>query len=322
MTATGGAKLERLKDGIIINRAPVTAAADYAVQVDTTETGITGILLEVIPDAALPKFGPGLQTPTAISSLRKSRSIRSRKARRQPRRRPSARRSADFSQEKFDVKTAIDTKTANTDPGWAISGAVGQPHLAAFTLSKPVGDAKGALINIKLLQRRNPFLLGQFRLWYTKDKTIGLGLPADVLNVLATPAADRTEAQTATLAGYFRQTDLESLKLDLAYGASKLPIPTDPGTLQRRAALAKAEEPIRLDPKLVQLRQDSTNSKSQATNVTPHRRARPRLGAREQPGVLVQPLSPEIEAMPDCSAVEAAHDPDMALRAHPRATPT
>lgn len=266
VAATGGAKLERLKNGVIVNRAPVTGAADYAVQVDTVETGITGILLEVIPDAALPKFGPGLNpdgnfilTEITLDSQAKGAAGTTPT--------PFSAAVADFSQEKYEVKTAIDTKVANTDAGWAISGAVGKPHLAAFTLSKPVGDAKGALINIKLLLRRNPQLIGQFRLWYTKDKAIGLGLPADVLNVLATPAGDRTEAQTATLAGYFRQTDPESLKLDLAYGASKLPIPTDPGTLQRRASLAKAEEPIRLDPKLVQLRQDSVNSKAQATNT-------------------------------------------------------
>jgi hypothetical protein len=265
VTASGGAKLERLKNGVIVNRGPVTGASDYGVNVDTTETGITGILLEVIPDATLPKLGPGLQTDGNFILTEITLDAQPKGA---PGTKPTAFSAAvaDFNQEKFDVKSAIDTKTAANDAGWAISGGISQRHLAAFTLSKPVGEAKGALLKIQLLQRRNPFLIGQFRLWYTKDKTVGLGLPAEVLTVLSTPAADRTEAQTAALAAYFRESDPESIKLDLAYGASKQPLPTDPGTLQRRAALAKAEEPIRLDPKLVQLRQDSQHSKAQAAD--------------------------------------------------------
>jgi len=45
-----------------------------------------------------------------------------------------------------------------------------------------------------------------------------------------------------------------------------MPLPIDPGVLDRRDVLAKAEEPIKLDAKLVQLRQDSTQSNAQMTN--------------------------------------------------------
>jgi hypothetical protein len=265
VAATGNVKLDRLNNGIIVNRTPLTAAADYTVSIETMEAGITGILLEVIPDATLPKFGPGLNpdgnfilTEITLEAQPKGTT---------PTIMPFTVAVADFDQAKFEVKNAIDTKVAANDPGWAVSGAIGQPHHAAFTISKPVGDGKLWQLNVKLVQKRNPFLIGQFRLWYTKDKTVGLGLPADALAVLNTPAADRTEAQKTTLADYFRRTNAESVKLDLAYAASKLPLPTDPGTLQRRAVLAKAQEPIRLDPKLVQLRQDAQHSKTQAADT-------------------------------------------------------
>ena len=44
------------------------------------------------------------------------------------------------------------------------------------------------------------------------------------------------------------------------------PLPIDPGVIQRRDAIVQAELPIRLDPKLVQLRADSEQSKTQIAN--------------------------------------------------------
>ena len=55
-------------------------------------------------------------------------------------------------------------------------------------------------------------------------------------------------------------------KLRLAFGKLQLPLPIDPGIIQRREAIAKAELPIRLDPKLVQLRADAEQSKAQIAN--------------------------------------------------------
>ncbi len=49
-------------------------------------------------------------------------------------------------------------------------------------------------------------------------------------------------------------------------GKLALPLPTDPGVIERQTALATSEEPIKLDAKLVQLRQDSEQSKSQILN--------------------------------------------------------
>ena len=46
-------------------------------------------------------------------------------------------------------------------------------------------------------------------------------------------------------------------------GKLALPLPTDPGVVERRTSLARAEEPITLDPKLVQLRQDAKQSEAQ-----------------------------------------------------------
>ncbi len=55
-------------------------------------------------------------------------------------------------------------------------------------------------------------------------------------------------------------------RLRLTLGKNQLPLPTDPGVLERRTTLATAELPIKLDAKLVQLRQDSAQSKTQIAN--------------------------------------------------------
>ena len=49
-------------------------------------------------------------------------------------------------------------------------------------------------------------------------------------------------------------------------GKLALPLPIDPGVTERRTALATAEQPIVLDAKLVQLRQDAEQSKLQNAN--------------------------------------------------------
>jgi len=133
-------------------------------------------------------------------------------------------------------------------------------------LSEPIGHESGAVLTLKMYQRRPNFQIGQFRLWYTTDPRVSLGLPADVAAAMKLPPESRSAEQKAAVAAYFRRNDPEAVKRDLTLAQSKLPLPTDPGIVERRATLAKAEEPIRLDPKLVQLRQDAAQSKTQTAN--------------------------------------------------------
>ncbi len=174
---------------------------------------------------------------------------------------------ADYAQDKFPVSAAIDGNKNAADNGWAIGGGGARRHLAAFAFAAPIGSEKGASISLRMYQRRAGAHLGQFRLWYTTDKHVGLGLPADVQTAMKIAPESRTREQAAAVTAYFRQYDLDEVKKQLALAQSQLPLPTDPGVIERRDTLAKAEEPIRLDPKLVQLRQDHVQSKLQADNL-------------------------------------------------------
>jgi hypothetical protein len=178
---------------------------------------------------------------------------------------------ADFAQKDYNVEKAFDGNITAADNGWAIGGGAGQPHMAAFALSKPIGEAGagkrgGSVITLKLLQKRPNFQIGQFRVWYTTDAHVSLGLPAEVADALKVVPEQRSAPQKAAITAYVRRTNLDGVKKDLALAQSRLPLPTDAGIIERRATLAKAEEPIPLDPKLVQLRQDIVQSKAQTTN--------------------------------------------------------
>jgi hypothetical protein len=175
---------------------------------------------------------------------------------------------ADFNQENFDEKKAIDGRKNDGNNGWAVSGALGQPHFAAFTLEKPIGEAaKGVRLRIEMHQPRDGgFAIARFRLWVTMEKgPVYPGYPVAVTEALRKPAG-RTDADKAALTAYWKENDPELNRRILAHAKLQLPLPTDPGVLQRRDAIAQAETPIKLDPALAQLRADVAQSKTQIAN--------------------------------------------------------
>ncbi len=175
---------------------------------------------------------------------------------------------ADFSQAKFEIKQAIDGKKNDGNNGWAISPQAGMPHWAAFAFKKPVGDEKGSRLRFEMnMPRQGKFTIARFRLWATTAaKPLNQGFPLAVTEALKKPADSRSDEDKAAVAAYWKEADPALLKLKLIAGKNKLPLPTDPGVLDRRTKIAKAEEPIKLDPKLVQLRQDAAQSNAQLTN--------------------------------------------------------
>jgi hypothetical protein len=267
LTASNNVALTKLPDGSIkAGEQALPSAIDYTVTADTKIAGITGVLLEVLPSADEPAFGPGraggnfvlgeLQvksgpfggSPTAEVEL--------------------AGAIADHSQEKFDVKTAIDGKRGDGNNGWAVSPQFGVPHYAAFSFKKPLGDDKGTRLRFEMNQpRAGMFSIARFRLWITtSSQPLHIGLPQAVATAFQKPSNARSKEEQAAIAAYWNENDPDLRKLRLTLGKFQLPLLTDPGVIERRTAQAKAEEPIRLDPKLVQLRADSTQSKAQILN--------------------------------------------------------
>jgi hypothetical protein len=266
--ATGGITLTKQSDGSWQAGGGRPDATEYVLKADTKLAGITGLLLEVLPSAEEKGFGPGraadgnfvlgeiavktgeFGAPTGTVEAPFNDAI------------------ADYSQERFEVKKAIDGKRGDGNNGWAVSSQFGVPHYAAFQFSKPIGDEKGVRLRIEMNQpRAGGFGIARLRVWATTSSTpLNIGLPNAVAEALKKPASARTPEESAAIAAYWKDSDPELRKRRLTFASHQLPLPIDPGITQRRAAIATAELPIRLDPELVQLRADREQSTSQHAN--------------------------------------------------------
>ena len=266
LTATGLATLAKQPDGSIKAGPQRPLTTDYTITADTKVAGITGLLLEVLPSADEVSFGPGRANGNFVLG---EFAVKAGEGKAQPVNEVEfAGALADFSQDKFEVKLAIDGKKGDANNGWAIGNQPGIPHFAAFALKKPLGDEKGTRLRIEMNQpRTGGFSIARFRLWITTSaQPLNFGLPLAVAEAFKKPANIRTKDEQAAIAAYWNESDPDLRKLRLTLGKNQLPLAMDPGVLERRDTLATAGLPIRLDAKLVQLREDSQQSKAQLVN--------------------------------------------------------
>ncbi|HSH16292.1 MAG TPA: hypothetical protein VLD18_09685, partial [Verrucomicrobiae bacterium] len=163
---------------------------------------------------------------------------------------------ADFSQEGFDVKTAIDGKTPDDNNGWASHPKLGVNRTATFELKKPVQRGAGGSLRFALNQnyKGNEFSLGRFRLWATASEgPVDFGLPDAIGGILEIAADQRTEEQRRVLLDYFRAADPELKKKEQTLAEAKKPRPIDPRLKELQDKLARVEQPLPPDPKLADL---------------------------------------------------------------------
>ncbi len=265
--ATNLNKLTKQPDGSYLASGPASNFLNYDLAVETSLAGITGVMIEVLPDDSLPAFGPGRMAGNFVLTKFSLRwSDKAGKRNQTEARLTDAR--ADFSQKNFEVKTVIATKEDGAKDGWAVSPKFGEPHSARFSLAEPIGSAEGATLNFQLMhQYREGFGIGRFRLWATTSAApLEPGLPEAVVAALKTPAVERAAEQRETIAVHYRSIDTGLLKKQQALAKAKFPVPEDPQLKQFKTALATAELPVPLDPKLAQLRADAALSTNQLTD--------------------------------------------------------
>ncbi|MBI5766471.1 MAG: DUF1549 domain-containing protein [Verrucomicrobia bacterium] len=267
MRGSNNIKVTKQPDGAYLATGAKTNNVDVTLTGTTDLTGITGIMLEALPDNSLPNYGPGrangnfVLTEIVLRTADKAakRDVKDAKFK-------DAR--ADFSQNNFDVKLAIDGKIDDARDGWAVSPRFGEPHYARFALAEPAGEEGGTTLTLILYHRfRDDFFVGRFRLWATTSTDpLELGLPSDIAAILKTPAAARTSEQATALTAYYRAADPALLKKQHALTTAERPLPEDSKLKSLKAALATAELPVPLDPKLAQLRADTEMSEKQQAN--------------------------------------------------------
>jgi hypothetical protein len=266
--ASNGAKLVQQADLSVV-ASDKNGKGTYTLIAHTQLKGITGVRLETIADPKLPAGGAGraadgnfvltqfelsaapLSDPTKAAKIAFDKAV------------------ADFSQQNFDVKKVIDG-TPDNGRGWAVSPSTALTHWAVFRAKEPVGYEGGTVLTFSLRQTFNSpdFMLGRFRLSVTTDakEQVVLGLSDELRPIAALDAAQRDEAQKATLLKHFRGIDAEYVKKQGAVAESRKPLPPDPRLVELKKSLEEVSRPVPLDPKLAQLRADAEQSGRQIQN--------------------------------------------------------
>lgn len=268
-SGTGGVKLTRQKDKSLFVTGP-KRRTDYRIETQTDLTGIRAIRLEAMTDKRLPRQGPGrardgnfVVTEFEVYAAPKSQPGRKVKVK-------LINAQADFSQNVYNVKTAIDGQVPRAGNGWAVSPQAGKPHQASFQFAEPVSHKSGTILSIVIKQyfNSNQHSLGRFRLSVTSsDGPIILkGPPAAIAGILKTKADKRTRKQQDQLLKYFRSVDGRLKKMQADVAASKKPRPTDPELIRLRGVLAEKQKPLPIDPKLADLRRAVELSEKQLAN--------------------------------------------------------
>jgi WD40 repeat protein len=265
VTDTNGATFTTLPDASVLVSGK-DEQGDMTVVAETDLADVTAIRLEVLSDASLPNRGPG-RAPDGNFVLNEVKLKATAKTdAQQTKDVPLVKPLADFSQENFEVKNAVDG-SPNPGKGWAVSPALGMSHWAVFETGEKVGYAGGTTLSFKLIHRfgGKQFMPGRFRISVTRGATpVGLTLSEELRAIVATAPEVRTKAQQDALLAYHRTVDPEHRKRQVELAKSKAPLPTDPKLQQLKSALAEASKPVPLDPHLAQLRQDVEMSIKQA----------------------------------------------------------
>ena len=268
LKATNGSKLEKRDGGVVFASGKLERTV-YTVNADTGLSGITGVRLELLADDKLPKKGPGrnddgnfVLTEFALKAIatgegqgRKTTKV------------VFAEAKADFSQKTFEAKKAVDGKVDNS--GWATHPKIGTDRTAIFIPKETFGAEGGSRLTFTLNQNYNSkkHAIGKFRLLVTTDEKVEIGHPSDIGAILALAGDKRSDEQRKRITDYFKSMDKDLAARNKELAEAKKPRPGDPKLKGFKASLAKAEQPLTIDPTLAELRRARDLSEKQQGTI-------------------------------------------------------
>lgn len=206
--STGGSSYTNLPDGSLLATGVNPIYDTITVDALTDLTGITAVLLEVLPDPSLPKNGPGRWGQTGnfiLDEFHLSAVPANGPAPADPRL-PFASASADWEQLYYRAEHAID---AHPKTGWAIGPRFGERHFLIARLQDPAGYNNGSKLTFRFDHYHgSSHCIGRFRISVTteKDPTLLWPLTGDTFASLALPASERTPEQATLLAQTHRDS--------------------------------------------------------------------------------------------------------------------
>jgi hypothetical protein len=265
VNAQGSARLQKLPDGSVRSIASIGELPNYTVTAETTLTGITGVKLEVLPDAELPNFGPGHKDGDFVLAEFIVDTASKTNAQKFSRARISG-GAADYVGRDLKIEQLFNgvIEQGRLD-GWSVGEQTGRPHWASFAFEQPVGDTNGTVLKFTLVHAYEaPHEVGRFRLWVTTNAmATAEGLPSDLVPIVQTAAQRRKPEETQRLLDHLRQLDPAMLEKDFRLELARKPLPADERLKELEQELARAARPVPLDPVLVQLREDVAASERQ-----------------------------------------------------------
>jgi hypothetical protein len=273
-SATNGVSLTTLEDGSVRASGANPALTSYTVTADTALQGITGLRLQALPDASLPRGGPGrdayghfrvtgIQVEIAPGGRSEATSAAKTAKMPAPSRRAGAVRfdtikvdDSAYPLKPEDLLSAPAPGRGRKGGAWAINAmrdAVRVPRQAVLAAAAPFGFAGGTRITIRIdhLDGTIGQGLGRFRLSATTaaDPLAGADVAARLRPVLRLPAAERSMGQTEDLAAFFRAGSrlLEPTRTALTAARRKLAALQIPSTLvmKERASFERPSYELR-----------------------------------------------------------------------------
>ncbi len=194
-----GTPLTLQPDRSLLAGGPTPERETYVLQFPSPVPVVTAIRLEVLPDASLPKTGPGRAENGNLHLSEVTLHCTDSKAS-TPRDIPLSRAVADFNQADWNISATLDGKEATA---WGIHPQEGQSHQAVFELKDPLVAPPGARLGVSLRQRHGRgHVIGRFRLSVTGVTTPRLPLAAELEAITAVPASKRSRDQALQLASF------------------------------------------------------------------------------------------------------------------------
>lgn len=269
LSSTNNAKLTK-EDDLSVFVTGANGKTTYKVVGRTDVTNITAIRLELLADDRLPAKGPGRAQNGNFVLTEFSVEAAPEGAPDQKQKVVLQNAQADFSQDNYDVKTAIDGKQDPASNGWASSPQLGVNRTAVFETKEDLGTQGPTTLTFLLDQKYqdNMHSIGKFRISLANSpRPVRLdGLPKNIAEILAVAAEKRNDKQKDELLKYYRGVDAELKKLSDAVAAAKKPRPIDPQLKKLQEVLAEVSKPLPVDPKLARLRRDVELSQQQLNN--------------------------------------------------------
>ena len=207
--STGGSGYTNLPDGSLLATGVNPIYDTITVESETNLTGITAVMLEVLPDPSLPKNGPGRWGQTGNFILDEFGVAAAPRVGAPPAETNlvMVRARADWEQPYYRAEHAIDR---NPKTGWAIGPKFGERHFLIAEFKEPTGFAGGTRLSFRFDHYHgNSHCLGRFRISVTREKDPAAlwPVPRDIREGLAVSESKRDPALKAKIASWYRSAD-------------------------------------------------------------------------------------------------------------------